>query len=214
MTGNEYQEVVNTQSSDPKADIKEPLERIVSGIINVLGSDVYTSDAILIILFNHIDLLGQLLTGDSSRANRSKWAVNFIRTYLGKVDEKYAMAGGFIYYMLGNGYVHKSYPGSFNTSDGRILKIQFPSTQERREHLLVTQFDDDELRLIFSINLFYNDLLDAIDLYCRDMTEDRSLQEKYRLGRNQLTIPGDRFQINNHAYILASDLGFINDQIS
>jgi hypothetical protein len=153
-----------------------------------------------------------LLSGDYSKANQAKSAVTFIRTYLGKIDEKYAMAGGFIYYMLGNGLIHESYPGSFDTRDGRRLKIEFSGTQERRKHLSITQ-KGDELRLIFSVSLFYKDLLDAIDLYCRDMSKDRSLQENYRLAMNQLTVPGDRFQINNHAYILASDLGFISDQI-
>lgn len=213
MAGNEYSIGDDKSGTDPRIDIKEPLERIVSRIIIDIESDTYGCDTILILLFNHIDLMGQLLSGDSSKANRAKWAVNFIRTYLGKIDEKYAMAGGFIYYMLGNVHVHKSYPGSFNTRDGRLLMIEFSGTRERRKHLSVTQ-SSDELRLIFGVNLFYKDLLDALDLYCLDMRKDRSLQEKYRLAMNQLAVPGDRFQINNHAYILASDLGFISDQIS
>ncbi|HEY94482.1 MAG TPA: hypothetical protein G4O15_06040 [Dehalococcoidia bacterium] len=199
-------------SFDPRTDIKEPLERTVSRIIHVSGSDNYAWDTILVLLFNHIDLLGTLHSGDSSRANRAKRAVGFIRSYLGRIDEKYAMAGGFLYYMLANGHVHDSFPGSFITGDGRTLRFEFTDTLEKQKHLSIVK-SDNELRFIFSVDTFYKNLLDAIDLYCLDMSSDRSLREKYRLAWDQLTEPGDRFHINNHAYILASDLGFISDQI-
>jgi hypothetical protein len=139
--------------------------------------------------------------------------VNFIRTYLGRIDEKYAMAGGFLYYMLGNGRVHKSYPASFKTGDARTLRFEFSDIQENQKHLSIVQ-SDKELKLIFNVDRFYNNVLGAIDLYCLDMSRDRSLRENYRLAWEQLTEPGERFHINNHAYILASDLGFINDQIT
>jgi hypothetical protein len=213
MADNDYYLGADKLSTDPGTEIKVPFKRTVSRIINASGRDNYAWDAILILLFNHIDLLGNLLSGDSSRANQAKRSVRFIRTYLGKVDEKYAMLGGFIYYMLGNGLFHKSYPRSFNTGDGRMLRFEFSNTQENQKHLSVTQ-SSNELRLIFLVDVFYKDLLDAIDLYCLDMSSDRSLQEKYRLTRNQLTEPEDRSQIRNHAYILESDFGFINDQIS
>jgi hypothetical protein len=213
MAGNDYYIDADTLSPDPKTDIKEPLEGTVSRIIHISSQDNYAYDAILILLFNHIDLLGTLYSGDSSRANRAKRAVGFIRTYLGRIDEKYAMAGGFLYYMLGNGHVHKSFPGNFVTGDGRTLRFEFSGIQEKKKHLSIVQ-SENELRLIFCVDTFYKNLLDAIDLYCIDMSRDTSLQENYRLAWNQSTEPGDRFHINNHAYILASDLGFINDQIS
>jgi hypothetical protein len=212
MAGNKYNFDDDTLSPDPRMDIKEPLERIMPKILNVLDPDHYTWDAILVLLFNHINLLGNLLSGDSSKANRSKWAVKFIRTYLGRVDEKYAMTGGFIYYMLGDGLIHQSYPGSFNTGNGRMLRFEIIGSQEKQKHLSIVQ-TDSELKLMFCVKIFYEDLLDAIDLYFLDMSRDRSLQEKYRQVRSKLTEPEDRSQINNHAYILASDLGFINDQI-
>ncbi|MFC1946326.1 hypothetical protein ACFLXY_00225 [Chloroflexota bacterium] len=213
MAGNDYHVDADTLSPDPRTDIKDPLERIISRIIDDIIPEDYAWNAVLILLFNHIDLLGNLLSGDTSKANQAKLAVNFIRLYLGKVDEKYAMAGGFIYYMLGNGLIHKSYPRSFNTGDGRMLRFEFSNTQENQKHLSVTQ-SSNELRFMFLVDIFYKDLLDAIDLYCLDMSRDRSLQEKYRLTRNQLTEQEDRTQIRNHAYILESDFGFINDQIS
>lgn len=206
MAGNGYH-------TDPRADIKEPLERIISGIIDDSGKNGNTWKAIIILLFNHIELLGTLLSGDSSRANRAKRSVGFIRTYLGKVDEKYAMAGGFLYYMLGNGHIQKTFPGSFKTGDNRMLRIEFSDTRDEQKHLSVIQ-SDDELRLLFDVNIFCKDLLDAIELYCLDMNRDRSLRENYRLAWGQFTEPGDRSHINNHAYMLASDLGFINDQIT
>jgi hypothetical protein len=213
MAGNDYNVDADTLSPDPRIDIKEPLERTVSGIIYDSGTDDYAWKAILIILFNHIDLLGNLLSGDSSKANRAKWAVNFIRTYLGKVDEKYAMAGGFIYYMLGNGLMHKSYPGSFNTGDGRMLRFEFSSTQEKQKHLSVTE-PDNELKLMFNVTIFYQDLLKAIELYCLDLGGDRALLDRYQQVRRNLTEPEERTQIRNHAYILESDFGFISDQIT
>ena len=213
MTGNEYNDDIVALGPDPRTDIRKPLERIVSKIINILDTDNFACNAILILLFNHIDLLGHLLSGDTSKANQAKQAVKFIRTYLGKVDEKYAMTGGFIYYMLGTGHIHKSYPGNFSTGSSSKLRFEFPGTQEKQNHLSITQ-SDSEFRLIFNVNTFYQDLLSAIELYCLDMSSNRSLQEKYRLAWSQLTEPKDRSQLNNHAYILASDLGFINDQIS
>ena len=212
MAGNDYQVDVSRLNPDPRKDTKEPLERTISRISDVLSLDSYAWNAILILLFNHIDLLGHLISGDSSKASQAKWAVKFIRTYLGKVDEKYAMAGGFLYYMLGNGHIHESYPRSFNMGDGKMLRFEFSDTDEKQKHLSVTQ-TGNELRLIFGVKIFCKDLLDAIDLYCLDMSRDRSLQEKYRLAWSQLTEPGERSQINNHAYILASDLAFVNDQI-
>ena len=200
-------------SQDPRTDVKEPLERVISRMMDVPAMDDYSRDAVLILLFNHIELLSTLLSGDSSRANRAKRAVDFIRTYLGRIDEKYAMAGGFLYYMLGNGHVHKSYPAIFKTGDARTLRFEFSDIQENRKHLSIFK-SDNELKLIFSVDTFYNNVLDAIDLYCQDMSRDRSLQENYRLAWGQLTEPGERFHINNHPYILASDLGFINDQIT
>lgn len=213
MTGNENNENIVALNPDPRADIKEPLERTISGILDVPGTDIYRWDMVLILLFNHIDLLGMLLSGDSSRANRAKRTVGFIRTYLGRVDEKYAMAGGFLYYMLGNGHVHKSFPGSFVTGDGRTLRFEFYGIQEKHKHLSIVQ-SDSELRLIFSVNTFYRDLLDAIELYCIDLSRNRSLQEYYRLACDRLTEPGERIKIRNHSYILEPDFGFINDQIS
>ena len=213
MTGNDYHVDAYKLSPDPRTDIKEPLERIISRIIDNLGPEDYASNAVLILLFNHIDLLGYLLSGNSSKANQAKWAVAFIRTYLGKVDEKYAMAGGFIYYMLGNGLIHESFPRSFNTGDGKMLRVTFSNTQEKHKHLSVTQ-SGNELRLMFSVTIFCKDLLNAIDLYCLDMSKDMSLREKFRQTRIQLTEPEDRSKIRNHAYILESDFGFINDQIS
>jgi hypothetical protein len=213
MAGNDYNFNDHTSGTNPRIDIKEPLERIISGIIDDSGTNGNTWNAVVILLFNHIDLLGILLSGDSSRANRAKRSVGFIRTYLGKVDEKYAMSGGFLYYMLGNGHIHRSFPGRFKTGDGRMLRTEFSGTQVKQKHLSVIQ-SDDELKLIFNVNIFCKDLLDAIELYCLDMNGDRSLRENYRLAWEQFTEPGDRSHINNHAYILASDLGFINDQIT
>ncbi|UCD08170.1 MAG: hypothetical protein JSU79_07375, partial [Dehalococcoidales bacterium] len=197
MAGNDYH--IDTLSPDPRKDIKEPLERTISGILDVPGKDIYVWDTVLILLFNHIELLGVLLSGDSSKANRAKRAVEFIRTYLGRIVEKYAMAGGFLYYMLGNGHIHKSYPRSFTTGDGRTLRFEFSDTHENQKHLSIVQ-SDNELKLIFSVDTFYKNLLDAIDLYCLDMSRNRSLREKYRLAWSQLREPGERFHINNHAY--------------
>jgi hypothetical protein len=200
-------------STDPRTDIIEPLVRVISRMMDVPRSDNYVRDAVLIVLFNHVELLGMLQSGDSSRANRAKRTVNFIRTYLGRIDEKYAMAGGFLYYMLGDGHVNNSFPRNFTTGDARTLKLEFSDIQENQKHLSIVQ-SENGLKLIFSVETFYNNLLDAMDLYCLDISRDRSLQDNYRLAWEQLTEPGERFHINNHAYILASDLGFINDQIT
>ena len=212
MTGNDYHVDADTLSPDPRTDIKDPLERIISRIIDDLSPEDYALNAVLILLFNHIDLLGNLLSSDSSKANQAKLAVNFIRLYLGKVDEKYAMAGGFIYYMLGNGLIHESFPRSFNTGDGKMLRVTFSNTQETQKHLSVTQ-SGDELELMFSVTLFYKDLLDAIELYCLDMSRDKPLLDKCQQAWRLLKEPEDRTKIRNHAYILESDFGFINDQI-
>lgn len=212
MADKYYQGETNGLINNLTMNVKDPLKEIVSRILTILDPDQYTWNAVLVLLFNHIDLLGHLLSGDVSKANQAKSAVKFIRTYLGKVDEKYAMTGGFIYYMLGNSLIPRFFPGSYDTGDGRMLRFVFSDTQEQQKHLSITQADK-ELRLIFSVKQFYKDLLDAIELYCLDVKTDGSLQEKYRQVRSHLTEPKDRSQINNHAYILASDLGFINDQI-
>ncbi len=213
MAGNDYPTDAYKLGPDPRTDIKEPLERIVSKIINDLGSDNYAWEAALILLFSHIDLLGHLLSGGSSRANQSKWAVTFIRRYLGKVDEKYALVGGFIYHMLRHGLIHKSFAKRYSIGDGKILGFKFTDTLKRQKHLSVTS-SGDEFRLLFNVNIFYKDLLDAIDLYCLDMTSDRSLLKKCEQAWSQLQEPEERIQIKNHAYILESDLGYISDQIS
>ena len=59
MTGDEYK-LDDDLSPDPRKAIKEPLERTVSRFVKDLGTDNYAWKAILILLFNHIDLLGYL----------------------------------------------------------------------------------------------------------------------------------------------------------
>ncbi|UCE98364.1 MAG: hypothetical protein JSV74_03325, partial [Dehalococcoidia bacterium] len=197
-------------SSDPKIDIKYPVERVIS-YLNDLGPDSYAWYAMLMLLFNHIDFLGHLQSGGSSRFDQSKCAVRFIRSYLGRVDDRYKEVGGLIYHMLRHGLSHKSSPKRLKLSDDSILGYTFSNTKKREKHLMV-YCSYHELRLRFSIHLFYEDLLAAIDLYCEDIIHDNELKNNFINAWEMLKEPEYESNIRSR-YIEATDLAYINKQI-
>jgi hypothetical protein len=198
-------------SSDPKIDLKDPLERIVPGMIKNLGPDSYSWEAVLMLLFNHVDFLGHLRSGGSSNKDQAQSAVKFIRSYLGKIDKRYKEVGGLLYYMLRHGLTHKSFPKRLILSGNNILGYTFSNTKKREKHLTVI-YSSQELRLKFSVDLFYDDLLSAIDLYCEDMCHDKQLKDDFVSAWEMLREPEDEANIKQK-YIEDSDFAFIRKRI-
>ena len=199
-------------SSNPKEDIKEPLERTIPHLIHdLVGVDAYSWYASMMLMFNHADFLGHLYSGGSSPRDQAKNAVKFIRKYLGKVNARYEEVGGLLYFMLRHGLTHKSHPKRIRLQDGSILGLTFSDTKNRTRHLVVTEAQG-ELRLKVSIALFYQDLLAAIDLYCEDISQDQQLRDAFIRAWQMLGKPEEEATLKRK-YIGASDLDFIKKYI-
>ncbi|MFC1866502.1 hypothetical protein ACFLYB_07340, partial [Chloroflexota bacterium] len=145
--------------------------------------------------------------------NQAKCAVKFIRTYLGRIDKRYEEVGGLLYYMLRHGLTHKSSPKRLKFNDNNILGFKFSDTKQREKHLIVTN-SSEEFRLMFSITLFYIDLLAAIDLYCDDMSHDKQLKDDYVEAWTKLKEPENETELRRGDYIEDADFAFIENQIS
>jgi len=202
-----------TPSSKPEEDIKEPLERVIAHLISdPVGPDPYSWYAAMILMFSHADLLGHLCSGGSSQTDQAKNAVKFIKDYVGRVDARYQEVGGLLYHMLRHGLIHKSQPKRIGFQDGNILGLSFSDTKKRDQHLKITK-GRCELRLKFSIALFYEDLLRAVDLYCDDIRSDQGLRNAYVRAWKMFKEPEDGKKLTKETKYLVTDLDFIKKQI-
>jgi len=202
-------------SSNPRDDIKDPLERIIPLLIKKLvGPDAYAWHSTMMLMFNHIDFLGHLYGGGSLRRKETENAVKFIRNYLGQVDTRYGEVGGLLYFMVRHGLTHRSHPKRFRFQNGKVLGFVFSTTRERSTHLMVTS-ELGELRLKFSISLFYEDLLNAIELYCQDIGQTTSVRKDFEKAWRILGEPETEEHVNQHyKYIRPSDLDFVKKNLT
>lgn len=118
-----------------KEYIKEPLEEMITPSEKEETLRRISDDLIMLSVFPYIDLLGYLYKGRSSSIN----AVEFMREYLGRVDNRYQEVSGLIYDALRHGYIHLATPKRVKLQDGKVLDFLFIRSGQREECFKVTK---------------------------------------------------------------------------
>jgi len=189
--------------------IKEPFQEVMTPLLTeheIFPS--YPGDAMMVLIFTHIDLLGYLYKGASSSRN----AVEFLRDYLGRADTRYKEVGGLLYVALRHGWIHKVTPKRFELRDGTILDFSWGSTKNRAEHLKMKKDTIERrevYRLFISLPLLYEDLVSAIDLYAEDLRHNQELLDIFKEAFETRREPEKEEKVRRRNYIKSSDFDFI-----
>lgn len=199
--------------------IKEPLEKTIIPSEEEETQRRISDDHITLVIFPYIDLLGYLYRGRTSSSN----AVEFMREYLGRVDNRYQEVSGLIYDAFRHGYIHLATPKRVKLRDGKILDFLFVHSGKREEFLKVTNRQElqgtgarvDVYRLSLDVPLLYRDLLSAIDEYAEDIREKQELSDTFREAFETRRKPekAKEEELLNKPYIQQSDFDFVRAQI-
>jgi len=223
MTSANWDEVGKAMSRDMNADrvedyFKKPLQESIcqEGERSCLAA---SDDLLMLLVLTYIDLLGYLYKGSS----KSVCAVEFIREYLGRVDQRYAELGSLLYYTLRHGMVHLATPKRIRLQDGKILDFLFIRSRQREDCFKIVKIPEaqrtgtvDIYRLTLDIPLLYRDLLSAIDMYAEDIRHNQALSDVFR-GAFETRRKPERSreeEIISRQYIRDSDFAFVREQIS
>jgi len=179
---------------------------------------VAADDLLMLLVLTYIDLLGYLYKGIS----KPVCAVEFIREYLGKVDQRYTELGGLLYYALRHGMVHLATPKRIKLEDGTILDFSFHRSGRREDYLKITKYPENSAtstivyiyRLSLDIPLLYRDLLSAIDEYTEDIKVNTELSDVFTEAFIARRKPERVKEIISRKYIRDSDFAFVREQIS
>lgn len=207
-----------------KSHIKEPLEEAAASL---LAEDkmfrTESIDVVLLLIFTHIDLLGYLYMGDTSRGKLSENAVKFLREYLGRIDPRYKEVGGLLYDALRHGLVHLGTPKRILLHNKMILDFSFAPAGRPGKHLVLNKREEMErvgrieiCRLFVDLSQLYEDLLFAIDMYAEDIRDNQELSEVFWRGFETRRKPekAKEEELLNKLYIQDSDFDFVREQIS
>jgi len=199
--------------------VKVPLEEA----IHFEGEKAFlvaSDDLLMLLVLTYIDLLGYLYEGIS----KSVCAVEFIREYLGRVDQRYTELGGLLYYALRHGMVHLATPKRIRLQDGKILDFSFHRTGRREDSFKIEKWPEprktgevvDIYRLTLDIPLLYRDLLSAIGMYAEDIRHNQALSDVFREAFETRRKPerAKEEEIISRKYIQDSDFAFVREQIS
>ncbi len=156
--------------------------------------------------------------------NKSIYAVQFIREYLGKIDRRYVEVGGLLYDALRHGMVHLATPKRIKLRDGEILDFSFSRSGRREDYLKIAMRQElqrtgakvDIYRLSLDIPLLYRDLLSAIDKYTEDVKCNQDLSDTFSKAFETRRKPekAREEKLSNKPYIQDSDFVFVREQIS
>ena len=165
--------------------IKKPLQETFERLCDEDGLLYEFMDVVLLLIFVHIDLLGRLYTGEAR--NTGKNAVQFMREYLGRVDERYKEVSGLLYHSLRHGYVHVFTPKRIQLKNGGVLDFSFVSFHKTLKHLSLTQRVETEMpgnikihRLLVNVSKLFEDFVLAIDKYAEDIVHDQEVSDRFR----------------------------------
>ncbi len=196
--------------------VKEPLQNV----IHYEGERAFlvaSDDLLMLLVFTNINLLGYLYKG----GEKSKYAVEFIREYLGRIDPRYAEVGGLLYDALRHGMIHLATPKRIELQDGSILDFLFTRTGKREIYLTIVKVPEKQLtsktigyRLIMDLPMLYNDLLSAIDKYTEDIREYQELSDVFNVAFETRREPEKEKKLYDKSYVQDSDFAFIREQMS
>ena len=133
------------------------------------------------IIFSKIDFLGNLLAGKKLRSpEASKYAVLFMRRYLGQVNPNYKECSGIIYHMYRHGLVHENMPKTLNLNTRKVVSWRIVKGTPRI-HLVVKGG-----KISLSLNQFYRDILKASDIFYKDLEGSSNKQRKFLHALSEL----------------------------
>lgn len=160
-------------------------------------------------VLSYVDFLGALYCGYKgetvgkkgrrSIATPSK-AKQFIKGVFGEIYEPYGDFGEIMYEMYRHGTVHLYRPNTLINEKGDILEW-FIYKGERKgfqkyerkiifvHHMIPQRFVYNRHIFPISINLLYDDLISAIDLYFERLKKDKELRKNYSEVVNALLMP-------------------------
>lgn len=118
------------------------------------------------LIFPEIDNLGNYYAGNINPGENTKRAIKFIKNYLGGVNQEYIKKGAFIYFIYRHGLIHQHFPKfmSYKRKNvGWAVSINLPHSHLKMRGKTI-QIDAEK---------FYNDFLDAIDLYKKDIKKEK-----------------------------------------
>lgn len=214
-----------------KKYIKEPLEQTINPLLKDDGLLLLDptnpllldpTDPVLLLIFTRIDLLGYLYKGE----NKSIYAVEFMREYLGRIDPRYKEVGGLLYYALRHGFVHLATPKRIQLKNGMILDFSFAPAAKLQYHLSVRKREEIErgerleiCRLSVDLSQLYEDLLSAMDMYAEDIRHNQALSEVFWKSFETRRKPEkakeeDLLTSKKTKYIQDSDFAFVKEQLS
>ncbi len=197
--------------------VKEPL----LSAIHYEGERTFltaSDDLLMLMVFTYINLLGYLYKG----SDKSKYAVEFTRGYLGRIDPRYAEVGGLLYDALRHGMVHLATPKRIKLEDGTMLDFSFHRSGQREDYLKITKYPEKSTtstiiyiyRLSLDIPLLYQDLLSAIDEYTKDIKDDEELSDTFTEAFIKRRKPEREKELLRKSCIQLSDFDFVRAQIS
>ena len=201
-----------------KTHIKEPLRELMPLLSDEHGLKDEFIYLVLLELFTYIDLLGYLYKGENSSRN----AVEFIREYLGKIDQRYVEVGGLLYHALRHGMVHLATPKRIKLEDGMMLDFSFVAFSNKQDYLKVKKRQETEesgqleiCRLLVNLTQLYEDLLSAMDKYGEDIRHNQALSDIFwKTFETRRKPEKEEELLKKKQYIQQSDFDFVRKQIS
>jgi hypothetical protein len=115
------------------------------------------------LIFPEIDNLGSFLTGKPGSTGEN--ITKYLKEIVSKIDNKYEVFAGFLVVIFRHGLLHQHgqkyfiYNNKYVSSEIRIGSIYNPIDAMRVRHLT---FEND--RFLIDVNVFYNDILNSIDI--------------------------------------------------
>jgi len=179
---------------------------------------VASDDLLILLVFSYINFLGYLYKG----SDKPVCAVDFIRDYLGKIDQRYVEVGGLLYVVLRHGMFHLATPKRIKLRDGKILDVSFHRTGRREDSFKIEKWPEprrtgeiiDIYRLTLDIPLLYRDLLSAINKYIEDIRDCQELSDTFSRALETRRKPERVESFLGRSYTQDSDIDFIMKQIS
>jgi hypothetical protein len=164
--------------------IKSPLQETYNRLCDEDGLLHEFMDVVLLLTFVHIDFLGRLYAGQAYNRNTGtvQNAVQFMREYLGRVDNRYNEISGLLYHALRHGYVHVFTPKQIQLQNGEKLDFSFAPYHRKTKHLSVRKTNENEnviYRWSIHVSQLFNDLLSAIDKYAEDINYDQDISDRF-----------------------------------
>lgn len=163
--------------------------------------------SMLRMLFPTIDFLGTLNKGHRGSQN----AVAFIHDYLGRINERYTFIGDLVWYVFRHGLLHTQMPKVIQVGG---TNIGWAITFNNNDHLNVVPQGKKPLNIYICPHQLYLDLINAIDHYIIDMSnEDKKdeLLDNFKCG----FIDMSRFYTTDEMeYLCKEGLLYLNEIIS